>query len=115
MFIQEQGGFESYLAAAILKKHVPVVVTTNPEGAGYLLTSAVISKEESGVSKIARCAFMYCVGIAGTQTATVQLVDAYSQEIVWAYNVKKGSASNYQSTAEACAKHLKQFLEKQAR
>ena len=76
-----------------------------------MLTSAVIAKEESAGSKLARCLFAYCIGMEGTQTATVQLVNAKTKEVVWAYNVRKGSASAYQSTAEAAAKHLKKFLE----
>ena len=111
IFIPAQGGFESYLSAAIVKKHVPAVVTQNKDEARFVLTSAVIAKEESTGSKIARCLFLYCAGAAGVQTATVQLVDANTQEVAWAYNVNKASATAYQSTAEAVAKHLKQFLE----
>jgi hypothetical protein len=112
IYIEPQNGFELYIAAAIIKKQVPAVVTQNKEEAAALITSAVESKEESGSSKIARCLFLYCAGIQGTQTATVQLVNANTQEVEWAYNVRKGSASAYQSTAEAIAKHLKEFLEK---
>jgi hypothetical protein len=111
IYISPQDGFESYISAAIVKKHVPAVVTQNKDDAQYLITSAVQAKEESAGSKIARCLFAYCLGIEGTQTATVQLIDAKTQEVAWAYNVRKGSASAYQSTAEAIAKHLKQFLE----
>lgn len=112
IFVEPQNGFESYISAAIVKKHVPAVVTQNKEETRFILTSAVVAKEESAGSKIARCLFAYCVGMEGTQTATVQLVDAKTQEVVWAYNVRKGSARAYQSTAEAIAKHLKDFLEK---
>lgn len=111
IFIQPQEGFDSYISAAIIKKHVPAVVTQNKDDAQFILTSAVQSKEESTGSKIARCLFMYCVGVAGNQTATVQLVNP-NGEVAWAYNVKKGDANGFQSTAEAIAKHLKQFLEK---
>jgi hypothetical protein len=111
IFIQLQEGFESYISAAIVKKHVPAVVTQNKDDAQFTLTSAVQSKEESAGSKIARCLFMYCAGAAGNQTATVQLVNSKG-EVAWAYNVKKGNAQAYQSTAEAIAKHLKEFLEK---
>jgi hypothetical protein len=112
IYIQPQGeGFESYISAAIIKKHVPAVVTQNKDEAQFILTSAVQSKEESAGSKIARCLFMYCAGAAGTQTATVQLVNPKG-EVAWAYNVRKGDARAYQSTAEAIAKHLKEFLEK---
>lgn len=115
LYIEPQDGFESYISAAILKKHAPVVVTANRAGAVFILSSAVKSKEESGASKVARCLFAYCVGIDGTQTATVQLQDARTQEVIWAYNVRKASSSAYQSTAEAIAKHLKEFLEKSPR
>lgn len=111
IYIPTQGGFESYLSAAIVKKHVPAVVTQNQDEARFVLTSVVIAKEESTGSKVARCLFLYCAGAAGVQTVTVQLVDAKTQEVAWAYNVSKASATAYQSTSEAVAKHLKQFLE----
>lgn len=111
IYIEPQNGFESYLSAAIVKKHVPAVVTTNKDETAFVLTSAVISREESTGSKVARCLFLYCAGAEGTQTATVQLVNSKTQEVAWAYNVRKASASAYQSTAEAVAKHLKEFLE----
>jgi hypothetical protein len=49
IFIPAQEGFESYLSAAIVKKHVPAVVTQNETEARFVLTSSVISKEESTV------------------------------------------------------------------
>ena len=111
IYIPPQEGFESYISAAIVKKHVPAVVTQDKEEAQFLLTSAVDAKRESTGSIVARCLFLYCAGAAGTQTATVQLVNAKTHEVAWAYNVQKGSAQGYQSTAEAIAKHLKKFLE----
>ena len=111
IFIEPQNGFESFISAAIVKKHVPVVVTENRESASFVLSSHVQEKTESTGSKVARCLFMYCAGIEGMQNATVQLVNA-QHEVSWAYNVRKGSASAYQSTAEAIAKHLKEYLEK---
>lgn len=111
IYIPPQEGFDSYISAAIVKKHVPAVVTQEKEEAQFLLTSAVDAKRESTGSIVARCLFLYCAGAAGTQTATVQLVNSQTHEVVWAYNVQKGSAQAYQSTAEAIAKHLKKFLE----
>ena len=79
------------------------------------LQAVPFSPKESTGGKIARCAFLYCIGIAGTQTATVQLVDPSNQDVIWAYNVRKADASAYQSTAEAVAKHLKEFLQQKAK
>ena len=115
IYIAPQAGFDSYLAAAIVKKHVPAVVTQNKEEAQLVLTGAVQAKEETAGSKVARCLFLYCAGAEGSQTASAQLVDAKTQEVIWAYNVHKPSAQAYQSTAEAVAKHLKEFLEKNPR
>jgi hypothetical protein len=112
IFIEPQEGFDSYISAAIVKKQVPASVTVNKEAATHLLTSRVQEKEESGASKVARCLFAYCAGINGNQTATVQLIDAKTSEVVWADNVRKGGSKNYQSSAEAIAKHLKNFLSK---
>jgi hypothetical protein len=112
IYIQPQpDGQESYLAAAIVKKHVPAIVTQNRDEAQFLLTAAAQSKEESTGSKIARCPFIYCIGMEGMRTVTVQLVRAQTNEIAWAYTVNKGNANAFQSTAESVAKHLKQFLE----
>jgi hypothetical protein len=111
VYIVPQDGFESNLAAAIIKKHVPAVVTQNKDEAQFILSGTLKLHEESAGSKVARCLFAYCAGMEGVQAAAVQLVNARTQEVVWAYNVHKPSAKAYQSTAEAVAKHLKQFLE----
>jgi hypothetical protein len=40
-------------------------------------------------------------------------MDAHSSQIVFAYAVgKAGSTNQVQSAAEACAKHLREFIEK---
>ena len=111
IFIEPQEGFDSYIAAGIVKKKVPAIITQNREEADFILSSVVLTNQESTGSKIARCLFAYCAGINGTQTATVQLVNL-KKEVAWAYNVKKQGAKNFQSSSEAIAKHLKRFLEK---
>ena len=110
IFIEPQpGGFESYIAAAFVRKGTPVTVTLNRADAAYILTAAVAEERESGYGKIARCAFMYCFGIEGTQAATVQLISLDGQ-VIWAYSARKMGASSYQSSAEAIAKHLREWL-----
>jgi hypothetical protein len=112
IYIAPDNGFESYLAGAFTKKSVPAQIMQTEEGADYILKPAPVEqKPESTGGKIARCMFAYCAGIEGSQTASVTLIDAKTNAVVWAYNVKKGGSSNFQSSAEACAKHLKQWLE----
>jgi len=115
VYIEPQNGFETYLAAALSKKGVPVDVVTDATKASYVLKSAPIEiKQESTGGKVARCLFAYCAGIEDKGNASVQLIETSSTKMVWAYSVNKqrGGSKNMQSMAEAVAKHMKDFLEK---
>ena len=114
VYIEPQSGFETYLAAAISKKSVPVDVVTDQTKATYLLKAAPVeSKTESTGGKIARCLFAYCAGIEDKGNVSVQLIETSSTKMLWAYSVNKqrGGGKNSQSLAEAVAKHLKEFVE----
>ncbi len=117
VYIEPQQGFETYLAAAISKKNVPVDVVTDQTRANYLLKAAPVEiKTESTGGKIARCLFAYCAGIEDKGNVSVQLIDSSSTKVLWAYSVnkQKGGSKNSQSMAEAVAKHLKDFVEHNA-
>jgi len=114
VYIEPQEGFESYLAAAISKKNVPVDVVTDQSLANYVLKAAPVEiKKESTGGKIARCLFVYCAGIEDRGNVSVQLIATSSSKVLWAYSVakQKGGSKNSQSMAEAVAKHLKDFVE----
>jgi len=113
IYIAPQNGFETYIAAAITKKHAPIAMTENRDEADYVLESVEEAHEESTGGKIARCLFAYCAGIEGTSNASVQLMDQKTKHILWAYEVRKAGAHNQQSKAEAIAKHLKEWLERE--
>jgi len=115
VYLQPQQGFETYVAAAIMKKGVPVDVVTDQTKAIYVLKSAPVEvKSESTGGKIARCLFAYCAGIEDKGNVSVQLIEASSTKMIWAYSVnkQKGGSKNQQSMAEAVAKHLKEYLAK---
>jgi hypothetical protein len=114
VYIEPQQGFETYLAAAISKKAVPVDVVTDQTKANFVLRAAPVEiKSESTGGKIARCLFAYCAGIEDKGNVSVQFIDANSTKVLWAYSVnkQKGGSKNSQSMAEAVAKHLKEFVE----
>lgn len=114
VYIEPQQGFETYLAAAISKKGVPVDVVTDQTKATYVLKAAPVEiKTESTGGKIARCLFAYCAGIEDKGNVSVQLIATSSTKVMWAYSVnkQKGGSKNSQSMAEAVAKHLKEFVE----
>jgi TolB-like protein len=115
VYLEPQQGFETYLAAAFAKKNVPVDVVMDETKATYILKSAPVEiKQESTGGKIARCLFAYCAGIEDKGNVSVQLIEASSTKMLWAYSVNKqrGGSKNQQSMAEAVAKHFKEFLEK---
>lgn len=114
VYIEPQQGFETYLAAAISKKSVPVDIVNDQKRANYVLKAAPVEiKSESTGGKIARCLFAYCAGIEDKGNVSVQLIDTSSTKILWAYSVnkQKGGSKNSQSMAEAVAKHLKEFVD----
>jgi hypothetical protein len=114
VYLEPQQGFETYLAAAIAKKGVPVDVVTDQAKATYLLKSSPVEvKTESTGGKVARCLFASCAGIEDKGNVSVQLIETSSTKMIWAYSVNKqrGGSKNEQSMAEAVAKHLKEFVE----
>lgn len=105
--------FEVYLSAAMMKKEVPVSVSTTEEGADLVLKSSLVDiQKQSTGSKIARCLFAYCAGMEDRGVTSVQLLRG--DIVVWSYSVNKGRGQkNRQSLAEAVAKHLKSdYLQK---
>jgi len=100
-------GFEVYLAAAMLKKGVPVTVLDHQDGATYVLKAAKVeTKQLGGGAKLVNCLFAYCAGNQDKGNTSVQLVQ--DGTIRWSYSVNKGRGEkNMQSMAEAIAKHLK--------
>ena len=99
----EHVDFGSAIAAALLKKEVPVLVVTDLSKAQWTIRSVSSQKEDSTGTKVAKLAF----GLGGGFTkfeGTIQVIDNESSGVLYAYNVKKG---NFQSAAEAFAKHFK--------
>lgn len=108
IFIQPTGdGFEVYVAAAIVKKGVPVTVLDHEDGATYTLkASGIETKQVGGGTKLVNCLFAYCAGNSDKGNTSVQLIEAGT--VRWSYAVNKARGEkNRQSMAEAIAKHLK--------
>ncbi len=103
--------FGPAIAAALLKKAVPVVVVTDPSRAQWTIKSQASQKEDSTGIKIAKLAFGGGDDDSSTVEATVQVIDNETTAVRYAYNVKK---DDVQSAAEAFAKHFKDdYLKKQ--
>jgi hypothetical protein len=101
-----EGGYDIYLAAAMHKKEVPIVIVTDKSKADFEL-SGVTESEKAGWAKT-----IFMRNTSTAEQASIKVVNIKTGTVVFGYNVNKGSsARGKQSSAEACAKHLKEKIE----
>lgn len=130
VYIEPMDGYEIYLAAAIAKKQVPIVLVADKGKAEYIIKStvnnsrpaqpAVVVNNTNNANNNGNDAFNQGMQRAAearaarpTTSASITVIDTHSSQIVFAYAVgKAGNTNQIQSAAEASAKHLKEFIEK---
>lgn len=106
VYIAPMDGFENYLAAALGKKKVPLVPVFDQSQADYVISGTSVDKK-AGWAKI-----VFMGNIHSDNAASVTMTDKRTGAIVYAYAVdKKSTMHGQQTTAEACAKHLKAHME----
>src|SRR5712692_8669511 len=105
VYIAPMQGFETYLAAAMAKKKVPVTVVSSREQADFEITGAA-KEQRNGVW---RAVLLSQYG--SQEDASIQVTNIKTGVVAFAYAVNKPS-SRMQSAAEACAKHLKNKIAK---
>ncbi len=99
--------FDTFFKAALSKKKVPVVVVENPTQAEFEIRGTSES-QKAGAAKM-----IFLGSWHSDEQASISVTSVDSGEMVFAYSVnKKDSAHGQRSTAEACAKHLKEAIEK---
>ena len=102
VYVAPMDGFEGPLKKAIADKKVPIEIVEKREDAAYEITGAAESKKASTAKKIIMGSYH------SDEEASIKVADLKSGEVVFAYAVhKQDSAHGQRSTAEACAKHLK--------
>ena len=102
VFVAAMGGFETPLKKAMAGKKVPLQIVEQREEAEYEITGAADSKKASTAKKVIMGSWH------SDEDASIKVANLKSGEIVYAYAVhKQDSAHGQKSTAEACAKHLK--------
>jgi len=107
VFVEATDGFDTYLGAALHKKHVPLVIVADKEKAEYAL-EGVSDHVKAGSAKT-----VFLGQIHSDEQAGIRLVNRKTGEVVFAYAVnKKNSLHGRQTAAEACAKHLKDIVGK---
>jgi hypothetical protein len=106
VYITPMDGFENYLAAAFGKKKVPLVPVADQSQADYVISGTSVDKK-AGWAKI-----VFMGNIHSDNAASITMTDRRTGAIVYAYAVdKKSTMHGQQTTAEACAKHLKAHIE----
>jgi hypothetical protein len=106
VFLEPMGGFETYLKAAMTKKKVPLQIVEDKAQADFVITGHSDSQKASTAKKV----------IMGNwhsnEDASINVANIKTGEVVFAYEAHKdSSAHGQQSTAEACAKHLKEKIQ----
>jgi hypothetical protein len=100
-------GFDSYLKDAMGTKKVPVEIVSNRDQAEYEITGTAESQKAGAAKKIIMGSWH------SKEEASITLSNLKSGEVVWAYSVHQESSTHgKRSSAESCAKHLKEAIEK---
>lgn len=103
VYVAPMDGFETFLKAAIEKKEVPLVIVEDKDKADFEITGASNSQKASTAKKIFKGSWH------SREEASINVANIKTGEIVFAYSAhKENSAHGKQSSAEACAKHLKE-------
>lgn len=106
VFLEPMGGFETYLKTAMNKKKVPLQIVEDKAQADFIITG----HSESEKASTAKKAIMW--NFHSNEDASINVSNVKTGEVVFAYEAHKdSSAHGQQSTAEACAKHLKEKVE----
>jgi len=106
VYIQPMDGFETYLAAAIRKKEVPIVMVTEPDLADFII-SGTHDKKSAGWAKT-----IFLGDIRSHASASMQVTNVRTHVVVFADSSDRSSANRGErSTAEKLAKYLKKKIE----
>jgi hypothetical protein len=135
VYIEPMNGYETYLAAALMKKHVPLIVVMDRAKADFVISSTVSRKDPVQPGIVINNRASASVGnsaggndawnqgwnagkgfpqrsAAARTDASISVVDPKTSQVVFAYSAGSYRPNQTAKTAEDCAKHLKEFIEK---
>jgi hypothetical protein len=99
-------GFDEFLKAAIEKKKVPLQIVADKDQADFQITGQSETQKASTMKKVIWWSWQ------SNEQASIQITNLKTSEVAFAYSVNKiNSAHGKKSSAEACAKHLKEKIE----
>lgn len=101
-----ENAFHEYLKAAIEKKDVPLTIVEEKSQAEFEIAGHSDTQKASTAKKVIRLDWH------SNEQASIQITNLKTGVVVFAYSVNKtSSAHGKKSTAEACAKHIKEKIE----
>jgi hypothetical protein len=101
-----EDGFQDYLKAALQAKRVPLVLVDDKASADFEITGHSETQKAGTAKKV------IMLDWHSNEQASIQVTNLKSSEVAFAYSVnKQSSAHGKKSSAEACAKHLKEKIE----
>ena len=101
-----ENDFQEYLKAAIQKKNVPLTIVEDKSQADFEISGHSDTQKAGKAKKIIRLDWH------SNEQASIQIVNLKTGVVVYAYSVNKtSSAHGKKSSAEACAKHIKEKIE----
>jgi hypothetical protein len=108
VFVAEMpDGFDTYLKAALQNKKVPLVVVPTKAEAEFEIKGSSETQKAGAAKKI------FTGSWHSDEQASISVANLASGEVVFAYSAnKKNSVHGKQTSAEACAKHLKEHVDK---
>lgn len=105
VFISPMNGFETFLRDAIVSKKVPVQLVDQRDQADF----EILGKSESQKASTAKKVIMW--DWRSTEEASINVVNLKTSEVAFAYSYHQTSSYHGKhSSAEACAKHLKEKI-----
>jgi len=108
----EESEFGQAFSAAMLKKKVPLMVTTNKEKASLFITETSKAEKEGAAERVTKVvALGMFAGSGKSYEASVTLTNA-DGIVLWAHNAKKSDARR---AAEDAAERLEEHMKKQNR
>ncbi len=101
-----ENGFQDYLKAAFQAKKIPLLVVDDKNLADFEISGHSDTQKASTAKKV----FLW--DWRSNEQAGIQITNLKTSEVIFAYAVNKVSSSHgKKSTAEACAKHIKEKIE----
>ena len=112
MVFVEASEFGQALSAAMLKKKVPLLVTTNRDKAQLFVEESSKAEKEGAAERVTKViAFGVFAGSGKSYEASVTLTNA-DGVVLWAHNSKK---SDVRRAAEDVAERLEEHMKKQVK